>query len=137
MKKLGALKDHNQIELQLHKLKLKSHAARADYSGAKNTIAAQESLRRDQGDMAGRLKQAREEKHVASVKSKVAIIKQAIDRGVRGNELARIIKQKLTKADLRIASPILNPILKETNALASQLFRQRNTRVLLSSTSRT
>ena len=118
VKKLGALKDHNQIELQLHKLKLKSHAARADYSGAKNTIAAQESLRRDQGDMAGRLKQAREEKHVASVKSKVAIIKQAIDRGVRGNELARIIKQKLTKADLRIASPILNPILKETNALA-------------------
>ena len=55
---------------------------------------------------------------MASVKAKVDIIKQAIDRGVRGNDLVRIIKQKLTKADLRIASPILNPILKETNALA-------------------
>ena len=118
VKKLGALKDHNQIELQLHKLKLKSHAPESDYSGTKNNIASQESLRRDRGDIAGRLKQAREEKRVASVKSKVAIIKQAIDRGVRGKDLVRIIQQKLTKADLRIASPLLNPILKETNALA-------------------
>lgn len=118
VKKLGSLQDHNQIELQLHKLKLKSHAAKSGYSGSKNTIASQESLRQNQGDITGRVKQAREEKRVASVKAKVAIIKQAIDRGVRGNELARIIKQKLTKSDLRIASPILNPILKETNALA-------------------
>lgn len=118
VKKLGSLRDHNQIELELRKLKMKSHAASSDYSGSKNTIASQESLRRDQGDITGRVKQAREEKRLASVKAKVAIIKQAIDRGVRGNDLARIIKQKLTKADLRIASPILNPILKETNALA-------------------
>ena len=118
VKKLGALKDHNQIELQLHRLKLQTHAARADYSGAKNNIASQESLRRDHGDIAGRVKQAKEEKRVASVTSKVAIIKQAIDRGVRGKDLVRIIQQKLTKADLHIASPMLNPILKETNALA-------------------
>lgn len=118
VKKLGALKDHNQIELELRKLKMKSHAGPSDYSGSKNTIASQESLRRDQGDVAGRVKQAKEQKRIASVKAKVGVIKQAIDRGVRGNDLARIIKQKLTKADLRIASPLLNPILKETNALA-------------------
>lgn len=118
LKKLAGMRSHTQIELELHRLKLKSHAASDAYSGAKNSIANQESLRQDQGDIAGRVKKAKEEKRVASVKAKVAVIKQAIDRGVRGDELARIIQQKLTKADLRIASPILNPILKETNALA-------------------
>ena len=117
VKKLGSLKDHNRIELELHKLKMKSHAAPSDYTGEKNTIASQESLRQDRGDMVGRVKQARQEKREASVKAKVAIIKQAIDRGVRGNDLVRIIKQKLTKSDLRVASSILRPILEETNAL--------------------
>jgi hypothetical protein len=118
LKKLAGMRDHTAIELELHRLKLKSHAAASEYSGTKNTIATQESLRRDQGDVTGRVKEARHQKRVASITAKVNVIKQAIDRGVRGDDLARIIKQKLTKADLRIASPMLNPILKETNALA-------------------
>ena len=118
LKKLAGMTDHNQIELELHRLKLKSHAVSNDYSGAKNAIATQESLRQEQGDVSGRLKKAQEEKRVVSVKSKVALIKKAIDKGIRGTDLIRIIQQKLSKTDLRIASPLLEPLLKETNALA-------------------
>lgn len=118
LKRLASLRDPNQIELELRKLKMASHAAASDFSGTKNKLASQESLRQDQGDIAKRVKEAKEQKRIATIKAKVNVIKQAIDRGVRGNDLARIIKQKLTKADLRIASSMLNPILKETNALA-------------------
>lgn len=65
-----------------------------------------------------RIQQRQAQKHQFHVEQKVQKIASAIERGLRGNALQRLIKSSFNQEDLRIASPLLNPLLKETNALA-------------------
>ena len=120
LKRIATLKDHNQIERELARLKMTSHRGVQEYSGERNSISRQQSLVRDTGDANARIKEAKHKEKVAKVTEKVEIIKKAISRGVRGEQLAKIIRIKLNKEDLKIASPLLNPILEKTNALALQ-----------------
>jgi len=65
-----------------------------------------------------RIQQRQAKKHQEQVEQKVQKIASAITRGLRGESLQKMIKSSFNREDLRIASPMLNPILKETNALA-------------------
>ena len=65
-----------------------------------------------------RIQQRQAQKHQEQVEQKVQKVASAIERGLRGNALQRLIKSSFNQEDLRVASPLLNPLLKETNALA-------------------
>lgn len=118
LEKLVSLESANEIETALNQIKLASHRGSSEYSGDKNKIAQQQSLVRSSGDVSGRIAKDKDQQRIQKISKKVDVIKQAITRGVRGDDLARIIKMKLSKSDLKIASPMLQPILKETNALS-------------------
>lgn len=118
LKYLVSLKSANDIETALGQIKLSSHRGSSEYSGGKNQIARQQSLVRSSGDVSGRIAKDKRQQRISKISKSVEVIKQAIHRGVRGDDLARIIKMKLSKSDLKIASPMLQPLLKETNALS-------------------
>ena len=118
VQRLAQLKDPNQIDKVLNQIKFASHRNSGEYSGDSNKLSQQQSLVRSSGDVTGRIVEAKRQQRIAKISKKVAVIKKAIHRGVRGEDLARIIKMKLSKEDLKIASPMLQPLLKETNALA-------------------
>lgn len=60
---------------------------------------------------------SRAARHVLDVKKKVAIVKKAIDQGVRGDALKDVILRTIPRGDVKIAARFLEPILRKTGAL--------------------
>lgn len=71
----------------------------------------------DQTVMQRRASSTRAAKKIESVQEKVATIKEAIGKGVRGQPLKNLILRTIPASDVRLASRYLNPILKESGAL--------------------
>jgi len=54
---------------------------------------------------------------IAAVEERVAVIKEAIDKGVRGIPLKKLILRTIPASEIRLASRYLNPLLKDSGAL--------------------
>ena len=129
-KELFQIKDPQEILRSLAKNKMKSVRGSQEYSGEKNEHAFQQSLPTGVVSEKKRAREAQQlkEKHEKKVQSKVAKIKAAVNQGLRGRDLQKYIRRCLSKEDLKVASPILNPFLEKTQALSLEKVESREYR---------
>jgi hypothetical protein len=116
LKEIVATGDHRKM-LQMLSSKKKLSSESSEYTAP--IIGRHQDTRREASvDVReSRIQKKQAERHRKTVAQKVQKVAKAIKSGLRGSSLAKMLRANFSKEDLVLASPLLNPLLKETNAL--------------------
>ena len=98
----------------------------SEYTGVGNESAHYANHSKSQNIEAAqvRIQERRVAQHKEQVSEKVQKIARVIEKGLKGQALSNYIRATFNKEDLKIAAPLLNPLLKRTNALAEPKVQQ-------------